>query len=43
MVEPPNADDAASMPEGVQEDIEQILSTIVRTSIDKEAGWRFNR
>ena len=39
MVEPPSPEDATSMPEGVQEDIEQILSTIVRTSIDKdEAG-----
>ena len=26
------------MPEGVQDDIEQILATIIRTSIDKEAA-----
>ncbi|WP_313891269.1 flagellar basal-body MS-ring/collar protein FliF [Psychrobacillus sp.] len=35
MVEPPTPDDAATMPDGVQADIEQILSTIIRTSIDK--------
>ena len=38
MVEPPVADDPASLDAAVQEDIEQILSTIVRTSIDKEAA-----
>lgn len=38
MVEPPVADDAESVPEGLQEDIEKILSTIVRTSIDQEAA-----
>lgn len=37
MVEPPVADDIASMPMELQGDIEQILSTIIRTSIDKEA------
>ncbi|MFJ5769971.1 flagellar basal-body MS-ring/collar protein FliF [Psychrobacillus sp. NPDC093180] len=36
MVEPPNPEDAASMPTGVEGDIEQILATIIRTSIDKE-------
>lgn len=36
MVEPPNAEDISSMPNGVQGDIEQILATIIRTSIDKE-------
>ncbi|KQL35512.1 MULTISPECIES: flagellar basal-body MS-ring/collar protein FliF [Bacillaceae] len=36
MVEPPTPDDITSMPEGVQGDIEQILATIVRTSIDKD-------
>ncbi|WP_438317589.1 flagellar basal-body MS-ring/collar protein FliF [Sporosarcina sp. FA9] len=38
MVEPPVADDITSMPEGVQVDIERILATIIRTSIDKEAA-----
>ncbi|WP_332648425.1 flagellar basal-body MS-ring/collar protein FliF [Lysinibacillus sp. 54212] len=38
MVEPPVADDPASLGENVQTDIEQMLGTIVRTSIDKEAG-----
>ncbi|MEG0471275.1 MAG: flagellar basal-body MS-ring/collar protein FliF [Solibacillus sp.] len=38
MVEPPVADDAASLPEDVRADIEQILSTIVRTSLDQEAA-----
>ncbi|WP_391208648.1 flagellar basal-body MS-ring/collar protein FliF [Psychrobacillus sp. L4] len=39
MVEPPNPKDITSMPNGVQGDIEQILATIIRTSIDKgEAG-----
>ena len=40
MVEPPTPDDITSMPEGVQGDIEQILATIVRTSIDKDGGFR---
>ncbi|GKV67795.1 flagellar M-ring protein [Sporosarcina sp. NCCP-2716] len=35
MVEPPVADDPNSLDPGVQQDIEQILGTIVRTSIDK--------
>lgn len=35
VVEPPSPEDVTSMPEGVQDDIEQILSTIIRTSIDK--------
>ncbi|MDN4494240.1 flagellar basal-body MS-ring/collar protein FliF [Ureibacillus aquaedulcis] len=38
MVEPPVADDAASLSDDVRNDIEQILSTIVRTTIDKEAA-----
>lgn len=38
MVEPPVAEDASSMPAGLQNDIEQILTTIIRTSIDKEAA-----
>ena len=38
MVEPPDAGDPASLDAAVQEDIEQILATIVRTSIDKEAA-----
>lgn len=38
MVEPPVADDETSLSENVRSDIEQILSTIVRTSIDKEAA-----
>lgn len=38
MVEPPVADDIASMPLELQDDIEQILTTIIRTSIDKEAA-----
>jgi len=38
MVEPPVPDDPNSLPTGVEEDVEQILSTIVRTSIDKESA-----
>lgn len=38
MIEPPVADDATSMPPELEGDIEQILSTIIRTSIDKEAA-----
>ena len=38
MVEPPEANDPASMPAGLQNDVEQILETIIRTSIDKEAA-----
>ena len=38
MVEPPNPEDITSMPDGVEQDIEQILATIIRTSIDEEAG-----
>ncbi|MFY4773883.1 flagellar basal-body MS-ring/collar protein FliF [Metabacillus sp. RGM 3146] len=36
MVEPPNANSASSLPQGRVNDIKQILSTIVRTSIDKK-------
>lgn len=35
MVEPPTADDPGSLEPGVEDDIKQILETIVRTSIDK--------
>jgi flagellar M-ring protein FliF len=38
MVEPPVATDLSSMPTGLQGDIEKILATIIRTSIDKEAA-----
>ncbi len=38
VVEPPVPDDVNSLSDGVRSDIEQILATIVRTSIDKEAG-----
>ncbi|WP_421385422.1 flagellar basal-body MS-ring/collar protein FliF [Bacillus salacetis] len=38
MVEPPDPEDPNSFPQDRQEDISQILSTIIRTSIDKEAG-----
>lgn len=38
MVEPPTADDATSMPAGVEESVRDILETIIRTSIDKEAA-----
>lgn len=38
MVEPPVADDPASLDAGVQDNIEQILATIVRTSIDQDAA-----
>ncbi|WP_175988980.1 flagellar basal-body MS-ring/collar protein FliF [Bacillus sp. Marseille-Q1617] len=37
MVEPPNPEDENSLPQNRIDDIQQILSTIVRTSIDKEA------
>lgn len=38
MVEPPNADDVNSLPQDRVDDIRQVLSTIVRTSIDKDAN-----
>ncbi|RIW36405.1 flagellar basal body M-ring protein FliF [Bacillus salacetis] len=38
MVEPPDPEDPNSFPQDRQEDISQILSTIIRTSIDKESG-----
>jgi flagellar M-ring protein FliF len=38
MVEPPTADDPTSLPEQAVNEIEQILSTIIRTSISKEVG-----
>lgn len=38
MVEPPTPNDPTSLSEDVRSDIEQILSTIVRTTIDKEAA-----
>lgn len=37
-VEPPNPEDLASLSDEVRADIEQILSTIIRTSIDKDAA-----
>ncbi|SOC35519.1 flagellar basal-body MS-ring/collar protein FliF [Ureibacillus acetophenoni] len=37
-VEPPVAEDVTSLSDSVRADIEQILSTIVRTSIDKEVA-----
>lgn len=37
MVEPPNPEDLESLPDGVEQDIEQILATIVRTTIDKDS------
>ena len=36
MVEPPEADDANSLPQERVDDINKYLATIVRTSIDKE-------
>lgn len=36
MVEPPNADDVNSFPEDRKEDIRKMLSTIVKTSINKD-------
>ncbi|GLC87404.1 flagellar basal-body MS-ring/collar protein FliF [Lysinibacillus piscis] len=38
ILEPPTATDAASLPEGVQADVEQIIRTIVRTTISKDVG-----
>ena len=38
MVEPPNPENLNSFPEERREDIRQLLSTIVRTSIDKDSG-----
>ncbi|KUP08663.1 flagellar M-ring protein FliF [Bacillus coahuilensis m2-6] len=38
MVEPPTPDDPTSLPLETQDDITQILSTIIRTSIDKESN-----
>ncbi|MEK4629554.1 flagellar basal-body MS-ring/collar protein FliF [Solibacillus sp. FSL R7-0682] len=38
MVEPPVADEATSLPDNVRTDIEQILSTIVRTSVAQDAA-----
>jgi flagellar M-ring protein FliF len=38
MVEPPNPEDENSLPQDRIDDIQQILSTIVRTSINKEAA-----
>ncbi|MEK4522596.1 flagellar basal-body MS-ring/collar protein FliF [Psychrobacillus sp. FSL W7-1457] len=38
MVEPPDAEDVASLPDDIRGDIEQMLATIVRTSIDKGVG-----
>ncbi|MER2088130.1 MAG: flagellar basal-body MS-ring/collar protein FliF [Sporosarcina sp.] len=38
MVEPPVAEDATSMPPGLEEDVQRILETIIRTTLDKEAA-----
>ncbi|MEK3886979.1 flagellar basal-body MS-ring/collar protein FliF [Bacillus sp. FSL K6-3431] len=38
MVEPPNPDDINSFPEDRKEDIQKMLSTIVKTSINKDLG-----
>lgn len=38
IVEPPTATDAATLPDGIREDIQQILSTIVRTTISKDVA-----
>ncbi len=38
MVEPPDPQDVNTFPEERREDIEDLLATIVRTSIDKNAG-----
>ncbi|ARD49293.1 flagellar M-ring protein FliF [Sporosarcina sp. P37] len=38
MIEPPTADDPASLAPEVRQDVERILETIVRTSLDKEAA-----
>ncbi|MFJ7980323.1 flagellar basal-body MS-ring/collar protein FliF [Lysinibacillus xylanilyticus] len=38
IVEPPTATDAGTLPNGVQEDIQKILSTIVRTTISKDVA-----
>ncbi|MCR2820723.1 flagellar basal-body MS-ring/collar protein FliF [Lederbergia panacisoli] len=38
MVEPPNPEDTNSFPEDRKQDIRELLSTIVRTSIDKNTG-----
>ncbi|MBU5211110.1 flagellar basal-body MS-ring/collar protein FliF [Heyndrickxia oleronia] len=38
MVEPPNPKDVNSLPQSTKDDITKILSTIIRTSIDKNVG-----
>ncbi|MFJ3387223.1 MULTISPECIES: flagellar basal-body MS-ring/collar protein FliF [unclassified Lysinibacillus] len=38
IVEPPTGTDAGTLPNGVQEDIQKILSTIVRTTISKDVA-----
>lgn len=38
MIEPPEADDPASLSPEVTQDVERILETIIRTSLDKEAA-----
>ncbi|MCJ8006261.1 flagellar basal-body MS-ring/collar protein FliF [Lederbergia wuyishanensis] len=38
MVEPPTPEDINTFPEDRKQDIRELLSTIVRTSIDKDAG-----
>ncbi|GGG21743.1 flagellar M-ring protein [Lysinibacillus alkalisoli] len=41
IIEPPKADDATSLDPAVQAEIENILQTVVRTSLDKEAIGEF--
>lgn len=38
MVEPPTPDDANSLPQGTVNDIQQILGTIIRTTVAKDAN-----
>lgn len=38
MVEPPDVDDPSSLPQARVDDIENILATIIRTSIDKDVN-----
>ena len=43
MVEPPEAENANSLPQERIDDITNILATIIRTSIDKDENPEFNR
>ncbi|GIN83704.1 flagellar M-ring protein [Heyndrickxia sporothermodurans] len=42
MVEPPNPKDLNSLPQSTKDDITKLLSTIIRTSIDKNAGTQLS-